>query len=240
MMVRGLTCQRGIGAIQVVLRVAGLVFVIVAVIGSAAAILSYWARVKETDNRARCSENLRQIGMACQLRAQNFGDFYPTVAVGGAPSRPMASLSLVFREEYLKNRDVFCCPSTFDRCDDLAPGDTFAPHGRPQTGPKAKRRECSYGYDDLKGPTTDPDVAIAADALPAPGEKTTSVSIGIGGAGQKTGMNSANHGGKGQNVLYYDGHTKWSCTCFCGVDDDNIYEAADPANVAPTDSYIHQ
>jgi len=197
-------------------------------------------KVRERARRAYCSENLRQIGMACQLYSQNFGDFFPTVAGGGAPSRPLVSLSLIFEEEYLKNRDVFRCPSTSDQCFDLSPGDTFGPHGQIQPGADAKRRECSFGYDDLKGRLTQPDVPIAADALPAPGEETVSVSVGIGGQGQKAGKNSANHGGEGQSILFYDGHTKWAGSCFCGVDEDNIYEAADPNNVATTDSYIHQ
>jgi len=199
-----------------------------------------YMKVRERARRAYCAENLRQVGVACQLYSQNFGDFIPTVAGGGAPSRPMVSLSLIFEDEYLKNRDVFRCPSTSDQCFDLSPGDTFSPHGQIQTGADAKRRECSFGYDDLKGRFTDADVPIAADSLPAPGEEVTSISIGIGGAGQKAGKNSANHGGEGQNVLYYDGHAKWATSCFCGIEEDNIYEAIDPANVVTTDSYIHQ
>ena len=234
-MVQGIRYRRGMTTARV-LRM----FVIIVMIGTALVLLlALEVQERGVSRRTLCASNLRQIGQACIRYSIDFGDRFPTVAVGGAPSRPMKSLALLF-DRYLPKRDLFRCPDTSDQCFDLAPGDTFAPHGQPQTGPHAKRRECSYGYDDLKGPTTDPDVAIAADALPAPGEKTTSVSIATAGAGRKTGMNSANHGGKGQNVLYYDGHTKWSCTCFCGVDDDNIYEAADPANVAPTDSYIHQ
>jgi prepilin-type N-terminal cleavage/methylation domain-containing protein len=36
-------------------------------------------------------------------------------------------------------------------------------------------------------------------------------------------MNSQNHGGKGQNVLYNAGHVLWQETPFCGVQRDNIY-----------------
>jgi len=36
-------------------------------------------------------------------------------------------------------------------------------------------------------------------------------------------MNSRNHGGAGQNVLYLDGHVSWSATVFCGYGSDNIF-----------------
>jgi hypothetical protein len=36
-------------------------------------------------------------------------------------------------------------------------------------------------------------------------------------------MNSLNHKGAGQNVLYNDGRVAWSTTPFCGVNRDHIY-----------------
>ncbi|MEI8196620.1 MAG: hypothetical protein WCI73_11980 [Phycisphaerae bacterium] len=49
--------------------------------------------------------------------------------------------------------------------------------------------------------------------------------------------NSKNHGGKGQNVLYADGHTVFSTTNRVGVLNDNIYTAhADAIWVGPSDS----
>jgi prepilin-type N-terminal cleavage/methylation domain-containing protein/prepilin-type processing-associated H-X9-DG protein len=196
-------------------------------------------KARERARRTSCRVNLKQIGEACMRYAHDFGEFYPTVAGGGAPSLPLASLAMLF-DEYIGSRDLFRCPSTSDQCYDLSPGDTLAPHGQPPTEADAKWRECSYAYDDQKDRMTDPNVPIAADALPAVGEETTTISIGMGGGGQKAGKNSANHRGDGENVLFFDGHVEWSNTCFCGVDGDNIYEAVDPASVGMTDSYIHQ
>ena len=39
-------------------------------------------------------------------------------------------------------------------------------------------------------------------------------------------INSPNHGGDGQNVLYQDGHVDWCNTPCCGIYDDNIYTVA--------------
>ena len=76
---------------------------------------------------------------------------------------------------------------------------------------------CSYGYDDNHKATDDPGVAIAADA------RGTSTSNYL----------SDNHGTKGQNVLYLDGHVEWKGTTTCGYYNgtsyDNIY-----ANGVPT------
>lgn len=36
-------------------------------------------------------------------------------------------------------------------------------------------------------------------------------------------VNSPNHMGKGQNVLFQDGHASWNNTPWCGIADDNIY-----------------
>ncbi len=41
----------------------------------------------------------------------------------------------------------------------------------------------------------------------------------------KTYVNSRNHAGDGQNVLYGDGHVSWSQTAYCGAGEDNIYTA---------------
>ncbi|MFW6061871.1 MAG: hypothetical protein ACOC93_03590 [Planctomycetota bacterium] len=56
---------------------------------------------------------------------------------------------------------------------------------------------------------------------------------------------SKNHGGEGQNVLYLDMHTEWTRKPTVGVDNDNIYTAADVYDYrgveqprSPTDSFL--
>lgn len=197
------------------------------------------SRVREEARKTVCKENLRQIGQGCMQYAHDFGDYYPTVRGDAGGSRPMASLAMLFND-YVPARETFRCPSTSDDCSGLQPGDTFQPHGPPNRIPSPDRRECSYGYDDTKSRLCDPDVAIAADAPPAPGEEQVGLTVGVGAGQGRMGKNSANHRGRGQNVLYFDGRVKWSPTPFCGVDDDNIYETDDPQNPGETDSYIHQ
>lgn len=51
-------------------------------------------------------------------------------------------------------------------------------------------------------------------------------------------VNSRNHEGDGQNVLYGGGNVLWQGTAYCGDNDDNIYTSGPGAgtlNVRPTD-----
>jgi len=45
-------------------------------------------------------------------------------------------------------------------------------------------------------------------------------------ASDKVRVNSPNHQGDGQNVLYQDGHVKFQLNPWCGINDDNIYTRA--------------
>jgi hypothetical protein len=157
----------------------------------------------------------------------------------------MASLSLLYNQ-YVGQRSIFRCPSSGDICTQLDPGDTLT-----NTGPAGltaeKPRQCSYGYDDTKGPLTDPEVVIAADARRRRGatgkdqdEEQAAEEGGEGGAGDVSLWNSPNHRRAGQSVLFYGGHVRWCTDAYVGCNKDNIYEAADMRSPGVTDTYVHQ
>ena len=130
----------------------------------------------------------------------------------------------------------------------------------------------SYSYQNIwgakPGATTSEQMPVMADRNPQfdfaangtgfTGTCGASATINKGGAGHYTydknfavsgqplTANSFNHNGKGQNVLYADGHVTWSRTPLCGMSivvngvstsSDNIYTKADgtPYGVLPTD-----
>ncbi len=198
-------------------------------------------RVREESRKRTCMTNLRQIGQACILYSTEFGDYFPSVV--DAPrvtSTPLKSLALLFEYNFVPVKKVFLCPSTADMNVDMEPGDSFSPHGLAGRA-EPKLKQTSYGYDDTKGPLTEPDVPIAADSPPAPEEETGGVSAtGPGGGAAGRLLRSGNHRGTGQNVLFYSGTVKWFTDPTCGMDYDNIYEAVDPRNPGATDSYVHQ
>ena len=208
--------------------------------------------------------NLQEIGKGLTLYSGDFGDYYPTVRLPGGESRPMASLSLLYSkyvsrakifccpsttdrcddlqpgQTFLAHNSntlgepakIFCCPSTTDRCDDLRPGQTFRPHNSNTQG--EPRRECSYAYDDTRGPNPSKDIVIAGDAPPR--------DLGLKNATSKTNRNSDNHQGQGQLILLAGGDIViWiPRTENPMIAADDIYTAADPANPGASDSYIHQ
>jgi len=45
----------------------------------------------------------------------------------------------------------------------------------------------------------------------------------VSGPEMKTNVNSENHGGDGQNLLFADSHVDWSPTAYAGVNEDNVY-----------------
>lgn len=118
-------------------------------------------------------------------------------------------------------------PTTFE----LADAWDFGPPGDAQ-------KHCSYAYHipfNLYALTTshDPGFPVAADRNPW--IKSPAADPAIWG-GFRPGMppwngsleqaragNAIAHGGKGQNVLFVDGHVEFAKRAYCGLDDDNIY-----------------
>jgi prepilin-type N-terminal cleavage/methylation domain-containing protein/prepilin-type processing-associated H-X9-DG protein len=87
--------------------------VVIAIIAILAAMLfPVFARARENARRASCVSNLRQLGMALDMYAQDFDDFFP---IGGDPVQwTNGNPKLAFVEAiwpYVRNRGVFYCPS---------------------------------------------------------------------------------------------------------------------------------
>jgi prepilin-type N-terminal cleavage/methylation domain-containing protein len=188
--------------------------------------------VRERARRVKCMNSLREIGTGCTMYSSDFDGYYPSVRPpGSSASNPMASLALLF-DRYVDNPKIFICPSTTDNCADLQPGQSFQPHSSAGTGATGERRACSFGYDDTRGINTKSNIVIAGDAPPG----------GAGGVGTASTKNSDNHFGDGQNILFYGGNrVLWATsTKNPEIDTDDIYQAADPANPAVSDSYVSQ
>ena len=197
--------------------------VVVAIIGILAGILvPVLGRARESARRVTCSANLKQIGLAFAIYADEntvVTDSFPTDTTGGAKR----SISLAY-PDYITNRDLFSCPSAATNTTGLT-GTTGSADN--STGGVAGWNS-SYGYDDNKGLTDNPNAAVVADR-----HDGTALAPTI----------SPNHGSDGQNVLYVDGHVAWVADLLTtGTVTDAYYDAniflATAATVGTVNSWI--
>jgi len=211
---------------------------------------------RERANRVKCASNLRQIGQGLLLYATDFKTYPRTrydptqpltafTPTGGAnesdpffgPARPdvndvSAALFLLVRVVDV-SPDVFICPSTNHEKDTL---NNVGAQNRPNfTGPNNLSyayanpypRVSSVGIGYRLGPNAIASFAIAADRGPSQSvlNERSDARANSSAAIQRA-LNSRNHGGEGQNVLYNDGHVSWEGNCWAGDQRDCIWAAA--------------
>ena len=162
--------------------------VVVAIIGILMAILlPVLSRTRDSARGAACASNLKQIIMGLVMYANENSDEFPsdTTYIGVSPA--MKALNLIY-PQYVNNKGVFNCPS------DINSGANTASIAENTAFTLA---QCSYGYDRAHNRVLgETGVAILADRPPVdPFSNQTD--------------NSQNHGGRGQQVAYIDGHVEF-------------------------------
>jgi len=209
---------------------------------------------KERANRVKCASHLRQLGQAISVYANDNRNQYPRVRYiqGGiarfftgsrsdnpfatgdpVPNDVTAALFLLVRNKLL-TLDVFICPSSDQRVDDLNGRSTMLCSNFSDSYPLGWGLSYSYanpypsdrqfGVEDPEykfTPQTRADFAIAADRND-PDDRFKNLNSNAPASDMKW-MNSQNHKKEGQNVLYNDGHVVWCNNPFVGIDHDDIY-----------------
>ena len=232
------TCSRGFSLVEF-LVVVGIVVILVSIF------VPYIAKVRETDHRARCAENLRALMSALRLYSQVNKSAFPRVtydpahnpdgyvAYTGAnapdpfardtavrPNDVTASLWLLVRAGFAKPAN-FVCPSTSDTAEPFDSA-TVAKHSNFANG-----THLSYSYaspfSSAPGYTLNDflpaDFALMADKNPGTSPSGSDVTAPSWDAKPLSiaRANSNNHRRAGQNVLYTDGHVSFQPTPYCGV-----------------------
>jgi hypothetical protein len=237
--------RRGLTFVDLVV----LIVVIALLVGGALPAAVSGAR--ETSKRVRCGSNLRQIGQAVLLYANENKGAYPRTTYdparagepvaftgayaenpfgegGPAANDVTAAMFLLLRTQDVTS-DVFVCPSTRARRWDYG-GATDAAH----VSNWPRGRNLSYSYFNpypgaaaeragypADGKGLGADFATAADANPG-GDALLKLTARSAPADLRNG-NSRNHLREGQNVLYGDGHVVFQNSPFVGPGKDNIY-----------------
>jgi len=187
--------------------------VVIAIIAILAAmLLPALARAREQARRAACISNLKQIGLAIKMYAQDYREYYPTTSAAWDTTNKNATaagaLNLLY-SKYISAEKTFVCPS------DLIPSTTaMATEETTQLGgDKILENQtgiagqgCSYAYAMMCNEQTDVDTVIVVDKARTGGSKGDQwlkANLMSGGQGD------INHKKDGVNALYAGGHVKW-------------------------------
>jgi 23S rRNA (adenine2503-C2)-methyltransferase len=251
------------GANKPAFTLAELIVVIVMLAILVSIFIPYMMKIREDSRRTSCRNNLQEIFAALQHYARDNGSYFPSVpndpndparqtAFTGADDRNpfapgsavksndvTASLWLLVRGGYIKDTGVFICPSVAAQRDLVhdPTGRAVKPTDR---GNFRRSDNLSYSYaspfsaaPEYKLTETLPaEFALMADRNPGvvPG-----VPFGAP-ARDHLKINSKNHGGAGQNVLYAYGAVVFQWTPYCAMGNDNIYtvQGRIPSSTAAT------
>jgi prepilin-type N-terminal cleavage/methylation domain-containing protein/prepilin-type processing-associated H-X9-DG protein len=182
--------------------------VVIAIIAILAAILfPVFAKAREKARQNACLSNCRQIGQAVMMYAQDYDEFL-------VPYKANASDNMTFwnylLKDYIKTTNIYHCPSN-NTTKWPPPYDTY------------ECRYCCYGYNQygLSNTTTTKITWITMAKIPDPdtriliGDRADSL-VGTDNRPSiymDTGTVSNRHN-EGANIIYVDGHCKWSRTSY--------------------------
>lgn len=192
----------------------------------------------ETPSRTICSRNLGQIVKACVTYQEANGDYFPAQSQYTSGTTdvflPMPSLAMLY-PAYIDSVKVFSCRATMDRPEITV---TYLPVGsNPKAirhidfGPVTSSAKCSYFYDERSHfRTVGPSQAMACDAdgmtyLTTAGTYPSYKGYQPSGPGSTwTRLPAKPNHENGQNVMYFDGHVRWSDSPYASDDPkDNIF-----------------
>lgn len=207
--------------------------VVIAIIGILAGILlPVLSRARESARKTQCASNVKQIGMGLIMYANENNEAFPSST---GTNIAMKSLNLLF-PNYVSDQRTFNCPS--DTSVTAASNATVAEDSA------FTKVQCSYGYDYTHSQANDADVALLADRPTNESNAPTSAnSPNHGGTVNAAGTDDV--AGRGQNVVYVDGHVEFVNTHLAGwfsadgITRDDIF-GDDAATTGGTDTYILQ
>ncbi len=188
--------------------------VVIAIIAILAAILfPVFARAREKARQTSCLSNLKQMGLGMLMYAQDYDEVFCGMNPGLTQPTPVVPGNTTFNYHpsygyfncwsnaiypYIKNAQIFICPSYGSSCYGVA-------YGLPSSGINAAQTGTATIFGSRPGP--------AMSVIKRPAEILMIGEKGAGGgcqyilAGQYYG-GRMNHN-DGTNLAFFDGHAKW-------------------------------
>ena len=180
--------------------------VVIAIIAILAAILlPVLARAREAGRRGVCISNLKQIGTALAMYANDYEERYPIDTATVADRRTIQMLSCLV-PQYAEDYRAFRCPSdlNYEKANSTAANVLGAPYDKLDN-------RCSYAFAYGCNEQTDDETTVLADkSWESTSQTGNSAWTWLGQSYVDLGnLKGVNHTYEGVNVLKKGGHAKW-------------------------------
>ena len=190
MTLRKQTCRRAFTLIE-------LLVVISVIMILAALVMPAMMKAVSMSERARCGSNLRQIGNAFILYANQWGRYFPANWIS-RPGRGDDDLSPLYTGNFCQDLGVFSCPSTEDKAED----EKDIRYKRSQRQPDGTWGQLSYEYCG----EVNPGLRYAAHDV---NTRLAWLCHDDDGKNVNTQIDGDNHGSAGANMLFLDCRVEW-------------------------------